>query len=145
MCYSVAQISLTVFMLSGFTKYDTGQIASATEIWMEDRDPSSLVDFMFQKWVASLDEPAKSFIADVRRAGRVPPTNVTRPIRLFPQDFRKHFVAVLDSMINSENALGPVVSGSLSGSLSDSLSGTRSSKRCRVTGRSDSGSTEEVT
>ncbi len=108
MCYSVAQIALTVFLLSGFSDFTMSEISRATEIWDEVRSPHSKVDSAFEKWVGSLEDIAKSFISSVRQAGRAPTAASTR---LFPPAFSQHLVRVLESMLCSQGALGPDVLG----------------------------------
>jgi hypothetical protein len=105
MCYTIAQIALTVFLFSGFSPFTLSAISGATQVWGEARNPRSAIDAAFQQWVDSLDEPARSFVASVRRARGAPPAASTR---LFPEAFRDHFVHVLHSMLGSEGALqGP--------------------------------------
>jgi len=134
MCYSVAQIALNVFLLSGFSCFPMNLVAGATEVWNEFRNPRSPVDAAFQLWADSLVEPAKSFIAKVRRAARAP-TDVKR---LFPREFRPYFVEVLDSMINSESALDPGESGCIV-----LASNPRKRSRSKVGSASDGGHSGE--
>ena len=50
MCFSVAQIVLTVFMLSAPKMFGIGDVTAAVSIWKLERDASE-IDVEFERWV----------------------------------------------------------------------------------------------
>ena len=67
MCFSVAQIVLTVFMLSGPKATDYGAVADAISIWKRERGTSK-VDSDFESWVQGKGGLLLDFVSACRGA-----------------------------------------------------------------------------
>ena len=92
MFFTVAQIAVTVFILSADKKYTVENVSKST-IWNTERS-RSYIDVSFQKWVYSKGPLVSEFIEAVRESG----TTKVRT-KTFPIDYKQHFVNVLDQML----------------------------------------------
>ena len=112
MCYSVAQIALTVFVLSAPTRFRMDEVQESTWIWMEERNLTSKVDRSFEQWVSSRGGAVQYFIASVLEAcgcgsrlesgsddESVLEAEAGRSI-VFPDDFKAYFIKVLEEMLH---------------------------------------------
>ena len=72
MTFSVAQIALTVFMLSGPKVFDVGAITESVSIWTNVRSASK-VDSEFERWVQGKGGRVLEFISACRGATPWPP------------------------------------------------------------------------
>jgi serine/threonine protein kinase len=68
MCFSVAQIILTVFMLSSPTVFSMAEVTQAVSVWDLNRDSSSKVDREFEGWVQSNGGALLEFVTAMRGA-----------------------------------------------------------------------------
>ena len=92
MFFTVAQIAVTVFILSANKKF-TVENVSKSSIWKTERNRSH-IDVAFQKWARSKGPLVTEFIEAVRESG----STITRT-KTFPTNFKQHFVNVLDQML----------------------------------------------
>ena len=73
MCFSVAQIILSVFMLSSPTAFSLSDVTRAVSVWQVSRDKSSNVDCEFEAWVQGRGGVLLEFVEDVRGSAAWPP------------------------------------------------------------------------
>ena len=73
MCFSVAQIILSVFMLSSPTAFSLSDVTRAVSVWQVSRDKSSDVDCEFEAWVQGRGGVLLEFVEDVRGSAAWPP------------------------------------------------------------------------
>ena len=66
MCFSVAQIVLTVFMLISPTVFSVDEVTEAVSVWKAERDTKGKVDKEFEDWVQSKGGSLLEFVAAVR-------------------------------------------------------------------------------
>jgi serine/threonine protein kinase len=66
MCFSVAQIILTVFMLCSPTVFSMAEVTQADSVWDVNRDSSSKVDREFEGWVQGKGGVLLEFVNAVR-------------------------------------------------------------------------------
>jgi serine/threonine protein kinase len=92
MCFSVAQIILTVFMLSGPKAFDIAEVTAAVSVWTQERDPASQVDADFERWALSRGGLALEFISAFRDAIPWPSGLVV--------DHKKYFIDVLAELLD---------------------------------------------
>ena len=71
MTFSVAQITLTVFMLSGPKVFDLGAVTNAVSIWTQERKASE-IDVEFERWVQGKGGLVLEFVAACRGATEWP-------------------------------------------------------------------------
>ena len=71
MTFSVAQITLTVFMLSGPNEFDLGAVMNAVSIWTQERKASE-IDVEFERWVQGKGGLVLEFVAACRGATEWP-------------------------------------------------------------------------
>ncbi len=90
MCYSVAQIVLTVFMLSGPTGFELGAVTDAISIWKSERGTSE-VDAEFEGWVQGKGCLLLDFVSACRGASPWPAA--------LAADCKKYFSDVLSEML----------------------------------------------
>lgn len=90
MCFSVAQIALTVFMLSGSKVFDLGAVTNAVSIWKRERGTSD-VDVEFEGWVQGKGGLLLDFVSAVRGASSWPST--------VGKNSKKYFTDVLSQML----------------------------------------------
>jgi hypothetical protein len=74
--FSVAQITLTVFMLSGPNVVDLGAVTKATSIWDQKRGASK-IDAEFERWVQGKGGRVLEFVAACRGATEWPPALIS--------------------------------------------------------------------
>ena len=91
MCFSVAQIVLTVFMLSGPKVFRIGEVTAAVSIWNGERDASE-IDVEFERWVQVKGGLLLDFILAFRGATPWPPA--------LDIDDKKYFTAVLSDLLD---------------------------------------------
>jgi hypothetical protein len=91
MCFSVAQIVLTVFMLSGPKVFGIGEVTAAVSIWKGERDDSE-IDTAFDLWVRSKGGLLLDFILAFRGATAWPPELAI--------DCKKYFTDVLSDLLD---------------------------------------------
>ena len=96
MCYSVAQIALTVFMLDAPTLFQLSEVQKSVCIWKIERSSSSSVDCAFEAWVRSKESALQIFIKAVREACY---PKVAMAQSTFPDDYMLHFAEVLRCML----------------------------------------------
>jgi serine/threonine protein kinase len=85
MCFSVAQIALTIFMLSGPRAFALDRVTEATSVWTRERDASSEVDAEFDRWVRGRGGLALEFVEAFRGAVPWPPALAADPKRYFSE------------------------------------------------------------
>jgi serine/threonine protein kinase len=71
MIFSVAQIALTVFLLSGSTVFDLDAVTKSVSIWNKERCDSK-VDKEFERWVQGKSGRVQEFISACRGATPLP-------------------------------------------------------------------------
>jgi serine/threonine protein kinase len=91
MCFSVAQIVLTVFMLSGPKVFGMDEVTSAVSIWKGERDASE-IDMDFERWVRVKGGHLLDFILAFRGAAPWP--------KALEIDYKKYFTDVLSDMLD---------------------------------------------
>ena len=90
MCFSVAQIALTVFMLSGSKVYELGAVTAAVSIWEIERGTSD-VDADFERWVKGKGGLLLEFVSAFRG-------EIAWPSAL-NIDYTKYFADVLSEIL----------------------------------------------
>ena len=73
MCFSVAQIVLSVFMLSSQTVFSVADVTEAVSVWRAKRDSSSNIDKEFEDWIQSRGGILVEFVDAVRGSASWPP------------------------------------------------------------------------
>jgi serine/threonine protein kinase len=91
MCFTVAQIVLTVFMLDGPKVFGIGEVTAAVSIWRGERDASE-IDAEFERWVRVRGGLLLDFILAMRDVAPWPPALAT--------DYKKYFTDVLSDMLD---------------------------------------------
>jgi serine/threonine protein kinase len=91
MCFSVAQIILSVFMLSSPTVFSVAEVTQAVSVWRQSRDSSSDVDREFETWVQSKGGDLLGFVYALRGSAVWPPGSQT--------DCKGYCTAVLECLL----------------------------------------------
>ena len=93
MFFTVAQIAVTIFMLSAEKKFAIETVSKSHSIWTTERKLSA-VDKAFQKWSISRGSLVHSFVEEVREAGAA--SKVRKPSSPhYKEDYKKILKAML--------------------------------------------------
>ncbi len=90
MCFSVAQIVLTVFMLSGPKVFGIDEVTAAVSIWNGELDTSE-INVEFERWVQVKGGLVLDFILAFRGATPWPPA--------LDVDYKKYFTDVFSDLL----------------------------------------------
>jgi serine/threonine protein kinase len=91
MCFTVAQIVLTVFMLGGPKFFGIGEVTAAVSIWKGERNDSE-IDREFERWVQDRGGLLLDFILAMRGVAPWPPALAT--------DYKKYFTDLLSDLLD---------------------------------------------
>ena len=93
LCFTVAQIAVTVFLLSADDRITVEMVKNSYSIWTTRRKRSA-VDSAFQKWAEEKGPLVLGFIHEVRQAGDRAAWRTS-----VPTDYKQHCINVLKEML----------------------------------------------